>query len=473
MAFLLPFVPALIGGAVALNSANQQKDAAKTAQTAQTAAQQQQLAAQQTALDRITNLQNPYVQGGYNALDQLAREYGLGTAGTSQPVTNAYGAPPPQAGGTPTRITAGGGASGPQVAGPSTAKSTGVGIDPASAGPALGTPAAPPTATGGPDWNAYLQANPDVAQYAQQAVQSGQIGPGKQWATPADWAAFQYQNTGQSEGRAPPPNLPLNQSPAQTDPGANPGQPPQDLGTASPVVPTYTDPTFGASPDASAYLDPSKFEASPDYAWRLAQGQRNLNANFGAKGLLQSGSAIQGALDYGQNQASQEFQNWWNRQQQLYSDKAAQYNTDKTTDYNIYSTDRGYGTDLALNNRNFANSVQNTRIANLFSLVNAGTGAAASVGNANTNYANNTSNVYGSQAQAAADAAAANASANSQLGGALGGIGTNLINGYSIGNSTPLPTQTVNMNPLALAPGQNPYMGPAPNGTLPNSFVSY
>lgn len=406
---------AVIGAGTALYSAGQAKDAAGKALTAQQQAQQQQLAAQQTALDRITNLQNPYVQGGYNALGQLASQYGLGVAPGSGPVTNAYGAPPPQAGaGTP---AASGGLQRPTIPGPAT-------------GGPPGAPAAAPGAGGGqPDWNGYIAQHPDVQQWIAEGHGDPSLGANQ---TPQQAAQYQYENSIRLGTPFPaPPMLPANPQGPQPDPAT---QTPQDLGTASPVVPTYATPDFGQSPDAASYLDASKFEASPDYAWRLAQGQRNLNANFGAKGLLQSGSAIQGALDYGQHQASQEFQNWWNRQQQLYSDKASQYNTDKTTNYNIFSTDRGYGTDLALNNRNFANSQQNTRIANLFSLVNAGTGAAASVGGANSNYANNASNVYGSQAQAAADAANANASANSQLGGTLGGIGSRLINGYSTSN---------------------------------------
>lgn len=400
---------AVIGAGTALYSANQAKDAAGKTLTAQQQAQQQQLTAQQQQLDRVTQLQNPYVQTGYNALGQLASQYGLGTA--PGPVSNAYGAPPPSAGGVP---------------GPSTAKANGGPvIDPASAGPqpAQGNAFTPEQAS------AYLQANPDVAAWVASGHGDPNAGPNQ---TPEQAAAYHYFNGGQAEGRAPPPGLGAPPPQGATDPQA-----PPDLGTASPVVPNYSTPDFGQSPDASTYLDPSKFQASPDYQWRLSQGQRNLNANFGAKGLLQSGSAIQGALDYGQNQASQEFQNWWNRQQQLYSDKASQYNTDKTTNYNIFSTDRGYGTDLALNNRNFANSQQNTRIANLFNLVNTGTNAAGSVGNAGQNFTNGTSNVYGSQAQAAADAAAANAAANSQAVGALGGIGTRLINGYSIGNTAP------------------------------------
>lgn len=57
---------------------------------------------------------------------------------------------------------------------------------------------------GAPNWDAYLSSNPDVAARAAELQQSGIIGPGGQWATPQDWAAFHYQNSGQAEGRALP-----------------------------------------------------------------------------------------------------------------------------------------------------------------------------------------------------------------------------------------------------------------------------
>lgn len=57
---------------------------------------------------------------------------------------------------------------------------------------------------GAPNWTAYGQANPDVQQRANELVNSGVIGPQGQWATPEDWMAFHYANTGKAEGR----NLP-------------------------------------------------------------------------------------------------------------------------------------------------------------------------------------------------------------------------------------------------------------------------
>ncbi len=74
-----------------------------------------------------------------------------------------------------------------------------------------------------------------------------------------------------------------------------------------------------AGTNALAQLsDPTKnFMASPDYAFRLKQGTDSVTQNAAVAGLLHSGAALKGISDYGQNTASAEFGNWWNRQSGL------------------------------------------------------------------------------------------------------------------------------------------------------------
>lgn len=55
------------------------------------------------------------------------------------------------------------------------------------------------------------------------------------------------------------------------------------------------------------------FLASPDYQFRLDEGNRALTGNYAARGLLGSGSFAQGVLNYGQHAASQEFAGWFDR----------------------------------------------------------------------------------------------------------------------------------------------------------------
>jgi len=60
---------------------------------------------------------------------------------------------------------------------------------------------------------------------------------------------------------------------------------------------------------------PSDLTTDPSYAWRMQQGTQNLNASAAARGLLGSGQNLKDITDYGQNAASQEYQNAFNRYQ--------------------------------------------------------------------------------------------------------------------------------------------------------------
>jgi hypothetical protein len=55
------------------------------------------------------------------------------------------------------------------------------------------------------------------------------------------------------------------------------------------------------------------FQADPGYAFRLSEGTRALDRSAAAKGTLLSGAQGRALTDYGQNAASAEYGNWWNR----------------------------------------------------------------------------------------------------------------------------------------------------------------
>jgi len=59
--------------------------------------------------------------------------------------------------------------------------------------------------------------------------------------------------------------------------------------------------------------------ADPSYAWRLNQGLDAVNASAAAKGGYFSGNTGKALLDYGQGAASQEYQNQFNRWNQMFS----------------------------------------------------------------------------------------------------------------------------------------------------------
>ena len=59
----------------------------------------------------------------------------------------------------------------------------------------------------------------------------------------------------------------------------------------------------------------SDYEADPGYAFRLAEGNKALERSAAARGMLMSGKMFKGAQRFGQDLASQEYQNAFNRYQ--------------------------------------------------------------------------------------------------------------------------------------------------------------
>lgn len=58
-----------------------------------------------------------------------------------------------------------------------------------------------------------------------------------------------------------------------------------------------------------------QFKADPGYAFRFKEGQKALDSQAAARGGLISGNALRGAIGYGQEMGSQEYQNAFNRYQ--------------------------------------------------------------------------------------------------------------------------------------------------------------
>ena len=77
------------------------------------------------------------------------------------------------------------------------------------------------------------------------------------------------------------------------------------------------DPETGEFRDISAEERADLFEASPDYQFRLQEGQRALEASQAARGGLLSGRALIESQALGQNIAASEYQNYMNRLQAL------------------------------------------------------------------------------------------------------------------------------------------------------------
>jgi hypothetical protein len=157
-----------------------------------------------------------------------------------------------------------------------------------------------------------------------------------------------------------------------------------------------------------------KFKADPGYAFRMSEGLKALDANAAARGGLISGNALRAAEDYGQNAASGEYQNAFNR---YYAERNAKLNP-------------------------------------LQSLLGVGQSASQALGSAGQNYATNAGGdiMAGGAARASGYLGGANAW-NQALGGVGNALSRGMVNSYMYGQNNPYSYGAGGYY------GQGPYMG--------------
>ncbi len=126
---------------------------------------------------------------------------------------------------------------------------------------------------------------------------------------------------------------------------------------------------------------PSDLAMDPSYKWRLQQGTQNLNASAAARGMLGSGQNLKDVMNYGQDAASQEYGNAYNR-----------YRTNREDLYSKLSglTQMGQNTaaDVGTSGMNMAgamgaNTMQGTHQSNDWLTSGAGAYGAGQIGSAN------------------------------------------------------------------------------------------
>ena len=108
----------------------------------------------------------------------------------------------------------------------------------------------------------------------------------------------------------------------------------------------------------------------PGYAFRIAEGNKALNASAAARGGLISGNALKAAQDYGQAAGSQEYQNAFNR-----------YQTNRANILNPLQSLAGIGQSATNNISNLGTGYANTAGTNITGAGNAS--ASGTVGAAN------------------------------------------------------------------------------------------
>lgn len=64
----------------------------------------------------------------------------------------------------------------------------------------------------------------------------------------------------------------------------------------------------------------NQYQQSPGYQYAVSEAMKQVQNGASSRGLLESGSALRAMTDRAQGMAQQDYGNWWNRQNQLYSD---------------------------------------------------------------------------------------------------------------------------------------------------------
>jgi hypothetical protein len=82
---------------------------------------------------------------------------------------------------------------------------------------------------------------------------------------------------------------------------------------ALPNFGTFSYPDF-VGPGQFQGVDPTTITSNPAYQFRFDEGRRALTNSRAAEGLLRSGGTLTDFMKYGQNMASTEYDNEWNRQ---------------------------------------------------------------------------------------------------------------------------------------------------------------
>jgi hypothetical protein len=447
---------AAVAGAVgigkAVYGASQAKKASKAQLRAQQEAEARRMEAQRVALEKVEGIYRPAQAAGGQGLDALLKEFGLAPGGAKASAPQG-----PMSYDAAGNIVRGPAPMAPNYGGGQVAQGGGAGKVPG--GFAGGVPE--PDAYGNSYGNVnsiapgggYLDANPDVAQFARDAVAQGFTPEG--WSggvidSPEEAAQYHYETYGQQEGRQMP---------------MGPGQQgPIDYTTAerpnAPTAPQFERPDavrfgdYGQAPNMDSFF--SNFQADPGYQFRLNEGLRGVNAASAAMGKLRSGDAAKALQQRGDGLASQEYGNWFQRQMQKFQasrgafegDRAfagQRYQFDTNRQDQNFGDDRGYGTglwqfgvnrgDQLFNDaRDYQTGREDRRVDNLFNLTNIGTNANANVSRAAQGFANE----QGDSAGRIGDAIGANAInrgvANNSVAGAIGSAATNLFTAWGGGS---------------------------------------
>jgi hypothetical protein len=256
----------------------------------------------------------------------------------------------------------------------------------------------------------------------------------------------------------------LSQLTAGTQPGGS---------LVTPYGETYQQPAPFSYAEFNA---PAPFQAptldntnDPGYQFRLNEGEQALQRGAAASGGAFSGGTLKALARYGQDYASNEYQNVYSRALQGYNtnftDALNSYNTNLTGQQNIYNTNvanalSGYQTRFNTYNTDQTNAYN--RLAALSGVGQTAANTLATTGAANSNAI---ANLLTDQGSAAAAGTLGSASAwNSALGG-VGSAASGALNAYQNGQILNLLTRgSLPASPVTMTPVPYNYNLPGASG---------
>jgi hypothetical protein len=212
----------------------------------------------------------------------------------------------------------------------------------------------------------------------------------------------------------------------------------------TPFGETYQTPTpFSYTP----FSAPAPFTAptldntnDPGYAFRLQQGEQALQRGAAAGGGAFSGGTLAALTRYGQDYASNEYQNVYNRALTGYNtnfnDSLNAYNTNFTGALNSYNTNVNTGLNAYNTRANAYNTGQTNQFNRLAALSGSGQTATNTLAATGANTANQVANLLTEQGNAQAAGTLGSASAiNNGINSIVGGV-NNYVNGGILSSLT-------------------------------------
>ena len=373
---------AAIGAGASIYAANKQSSAARRAIDAQQQATNQSIAAQERALAQVQANNQPFMQGGVQALDALLAEYGLGSS--SQP-SSQY------------------------------------------------------------DVRQYIQNNPDVAAARSGLEAQGVIGPNGRWATFEDWVANEQLPNAIAAGeqRDYPMLDQSGQGGGQTTLqqqiealGGRPQMERPDFYTADYVAPPNEADYFSNFQESPGYQFLLQ-EAMRNV--NVARYSRGVGSSGGTLRELQNRAVGLAAQDYNNwfNRQNTLYQTAIGNSQFATNFNLANAQQRNALAQGAFESDRLYANANFDADRNFLVNENQRRIGNLAGLAGMGQSAASGVNSAALGVANNTGNQLNINANALAAGYGQIADARASGVNALAGIGQGILAGVGSNNTAP------------------------------------